>query len=211
MIKNVQPLLQATAVGLYCERGGFYIDPWRPVDRAIVTHAHADHLCRGCGNYLIAHGGLGVTRMRLDEDAAITTTSYGEPIEINGVRVSLHPAGHILGSAQVRLEHEGRIWVVSGDYKVDPDLTCGRLSRFAAMSSLASARSVCRFIDGLPSKMSLRKSSLGGKATKRPAERACFMDTHWASRNVCLPAWQQPLSNAEACLAQFTPMAQLRQ
>jgi putative mRNA 3-end processing factor len=124
MIKNVQPLLQATAVGLYCERGGFYIDPWLPVDRAIVTHAHADHLCRGCGNYLIAHSGLGVTRMRLDEDAAITTTSYGEPIEINGVRVSLHPAGHILGSAQVRLEHAGRIWVVSGDYKVDPDLTC---------------------------------------------------------------------------------------
>ena len=124
MITSAQPLLQPTAVGLYCERGGFYVDPRRPVDRAIVTHAHADHLCRGCGNYLIAHDGLSVARMRLDQNSPITTISYGEPIEINGVRVSLHPAGHILGSAQVRLEHEGRIWVVSGDYKLDPDLTC---------------------------------------------------------------------------------------
>ena len=117
-------LLRVTDAGLYCERGGFFIDPWRPVDRAIVTHAHADHLCRGCGNYLAARDGVFVTRARLDENAAIETLPYGEPIEINGVRVSLHPAGHILGSAQIRVEHHGRVWVVSGDYKVEPDLTC---------------------------------------------------------------------------------------
>jgi putative mRNA 3-end processing factor len=117
-------LLRVTDVGLYCEQGGFFIDPWRPVDRAIVTHAHADHLCRGCGNYLVARDGIFVTRARLDESAAIETVSYGESFEINGVRVSLHPAGHVLGSAQIRVEHSGQVWVASGDYKVEPDLTC---------------------------------------------------------------------------------------
>ncbi len=118
------PLLQATDLGLYCERGGFYIDPWRPVDRAVVTHAHADHLCWGCNRYLVARDGLFVARARLGDPATIDTVPYGETIDINGVRVSFHPAGHILGSAQVRVEHAGRVWVVSGDYKVEPDPTC---------------------------------------------------------------------------------------
>ena len=119
-----EPLLKTTDFGLYCERGDFFIDPWRPVERAVVTHAHADHLCRGCSQYLIARDGLSITRARLDEHAAISTVSYGEPVEINGVQVTLHPAGHILGSAQVRLEQGGRVWVISGDYKVEHDRTC---------------------------------------------------------------------------------------
>src|ERR1700722_3535764 len=118
------PLLRVTDVGLYCEQGGFFIDTWRAVDRAVVTHAHADHLCSGCGQYLMAQDGLTVARTRLRDEPAITTVPYGEPVDIHGVRVSLHPAGHILGSAQVRLEHGGKVWVVSGDYKVEPDLTC---------------------------------------------------------------------------------------
>ncbi len=120
------PLLRVTDVGLYCEKGGFFVDPWRAVDRAVVTHAHADHLCRGCGQYLLAHDGLTVARARIGDEPAITTVRYGETIDMNGVRVSLHPAGHILGSAQVRLENGGTVWVVSGDYKVDPDVTCTR-------------------------------------------------------------------------------------
>ena len=124
MSLDENPLLRVTDAGLYCEQGGFFIDPWRPVDRAVVTHAHSDHLCRGCGSYLVARDGEIVTRARLDTTATIETALYGEPIEINGVRVSLHPAGHILGSAQVRLERAGRVWLVSGDYKVDRDLTC---------------------------------------------------------------------------------------
>jgi putative mRNA 3-end processing factor len=117
-------LLTVTDLGLYCERGDFYVDPWRPVERAVVTHAHADHLCRGCGHYLLARPGLSVARSRLDDTATIATVPYGEPVVINGVNVSLHPAGHILGSAQVRLEHAGKVWVASGDYKVEPDDTC---------------------------------------------------------------------------------------
>jgi putative mRNA 3-end processing factor len=124
MSHDHEALLQVTDSGLYCERGDFYIDSWRPVGRAVVTHAHADHLTRGCGEYLVARDGLGVARARLGEPSTIATAAYGEPLDINGVKVSLHPAGHILGSAQVRLEHAGRVWVASGDYKVERDDTC---------------------------------------------------------------------------------------
>jgi putative mRNA 3-end processing factor len=109
--------------GLYCPPGDFYIDPWRPVDRAVITHAHADHARTGHGHYLAAAPGEGVLRSRLGA-IDLQTLAYGEAITHHGVRVSLHPAGHVLGSAQVRLEHGGRVWVASGDYKVAPDATC---------------------------------------------------------------------------------------
>jgi putative mRNA 3-end processing factor len=118
------PLLQLTDSGLYCPAGDFFIDPWRPVGRAVVTHGHSDHARRGCRRYLAARPGARVLRTRLGEDAAIDTVPYGAVVEHNGVRIALHPAGHILGSAQVRLEHRGRVQVVSGDYKVEPDPTC---------------------------------------------------------------------------------------
>ncbi len=117
-------LLESTEAGLYCREGDFFIDPWRPVDRAVVTHAHADHACRGCGHYLTSRDGANVLRVRMGPDAVIAAAGYGETVTINGVSVSLHPAGHILGSSQVRVEQGGYVWVVSGDYKVEPDATC---------------------------------------------------------------------------------------
>ena len=117
-------LLTRTDRGLYCEAGDFYVDPWRPVPRAVVTHAHADHARRGMGRYLTAAPGEHVLRARMHEGAVIDTAAYGEQVRINGVSVSLHPAGHILGSAQVRVEHRGEVWVVSGDYKTEADRTC---------------------------------------------------------------------------------------
>ena len=117
-------LLETTNFGLYCAEGDFYVDPWRAVDRAVVTHAHADHACRGCRRYLTSTDGTDVLRVRMDQGALIDGLAYGESLFINGVRVSLHPAGHILGSSQVRLEHGGLVCVVSGDYKVEPDPTC---------------------------------------------------------------------------------------
>jgi putative mRNA 3-end processing factor len=117
-------LLRVTEAGLWCEAGGFHIDPWRPVERAVITHAHADHARWGSRAYLCAQPGLAVARRRLGEDARIRGVAYGEVLDLDGVRVSLHPAGHILGSAQVRVEHRGRVWVVSGDYKTEPDPTC---------------------------------------------------------------------------------------
>ncbi|WP_070107100.1 ligase-associated DNA damage response exonuclease [Burkholderia plantarii] len=116
-------LIIARPEGLYCPAGGFHIDPWRPVERAVITHAHADHARAGHGRYLAAQPGLGVLRSRLP-GIEVQGLAYGERIEIDGVRVSLHPAGHVLGSAQVRVEHRGRVWVASGDYKVEPDQTC---------------------------------------------------------------------------------------
>ncbi len=118
-------LLRTTDRGLYCETGDFHIDPWSPVPRAVVTHAHGDHLTWGCDAYLVSHEGAVVSRERLGSWAAgVESVAYGETRVINGVSVSLHPAGHILGSAQVRLEYRGEVWVVSGDYKTDPDPTC---------------------------------------------------------------------------------------
>jgi putative mRNA 3-end processing factor len=109
--------------GLYCPPGDFYIDPWRPVARAVITHAHSDHARHGNGHYLAAAPAEGVLRARLG-DIALQTLHYGEAISHHGVTLSLHPAGHVLGSAQVRLEHGGQVWVASGDYKVAPDPTC---------------------------------------------------------------------------------------
>jgi len=113
-----------TKSGLYCARGDFYVDPWRPVARAVITHAHADHAYRGSRSYLVTKEGEGLARIRLDPTATISTLKYGETLDINGVAVSFHPAGHILGSAQVRVEYKGEIWVVSGDYKLTRDATC---------------------------------------------------------------------------------------
>jgi putative mRNA 3-end processing factor len=120
------PLLAANDSGFYCEVGDFYIDPWKPVPRALVTHGHGDHYTWGCGSYLVAAEGEKVFRTRLGPDANIRTLAYGEAntITINGVKVSFHPAGHILGSAQIRLEYQGEVTVITGDYKTEADRTC---------------------------------------------------------------------------------------
>jgi len=117
-------LITLTERGLYCRQGDFYIDPWQPVKNAVVTHAHADHAYRGHEHYLVAKPCEPLARLRLDEDADITSQEYGERTAIDGVSLSFHPAGHILGSAQVRVEYKGEIWVISGDYKLTPDATC---------------------------------------------------------------------------------------
>jgi putative mRNA 3-end processing factor len=116
-------MVVARKEGLYCVPGDFYIDPWRPVARAVITHAHADHARVGHGHYLASAAGERVLRARLG-DIHLDTLEYGERITHNGVTISLHPAGHVLGSAQVRLECGGEVWVASGDYKVEPDATC---------------------------------------------------------------------------------------
>jgi len=117
-------MLRLTDRGLHCPAADLYIDPWLPVDRAVITHAHGDHARWGSRHYLASREGALVLRTRLGEQASIELLDYGETRDVNGVRLSLVPAGHILGSAQVRLEHAGEVWVVSGDYKTEPDPTC---------------------------------------------------------------------------------------
>lgn len=117
-------LVEPTSRGLYCAAGDFHIDPWQPVSRAVITHAHGDHARPGSEAYLAARCGVPILQLRLGPEARIEGIDYGEARELNGVKVSLHPAGHVLGSAQVRIEAAGEVWVVSGDYKLDPDPTC---------------------------------------------------------------------------------------
>lgn len=116
-------MIAETPAGLYCEAGRFHIDPWLPVDRAVITHAHGDHAHQGSASYLCAAEGEAVLRRRLP-DAHIETLPYGRRLRIGEVDVSFHSAGHVLGSAQVRVEHRGEVWVASGDYKRAPDPTC---------------------------------------------------------------------------------------
>jgi putative mRNA 3-end processing factor len=117
-------LVTVTANGLYCPPGNFHIDPWQPVETAVITHAHADHLRLGSRSYILARPGLGIARQRLAEEPGMTPLDYGSRLALGDTTVSLHPAGHILGSAQIRIEYAGRVWVVSGDYKRQPDPTC---------------------------------------------------------------------------------------
>ena len=118
------PLLQIDPNGLFCEAGGFYIDPWGAVGKALITHGHSDHARPGSASYLCAESCEPVLRARIGADSRIQTLAWGEKLGIGDVDVSFHPAGHVLGSAQIRVEHRGEVWVVSGDYKLAPDPTC---------------------------------------------------------------------------------------
>ncbi len=129
--------------GLYCVPGDFYIDPWRPVPRAVITHAHSDHARTGSQHYLAAAPGVGVLKSRLG-DISIEGLAYGEQRVHNGVTLSLHPAGHVLGSSQVRMEYKGEVWVASGDYKVEADATC------APFESVACDTFITESTFGLP-------------------------------------------------------------
>lgn len=113
-----------TGRGLYCAVGDFYIDPTRPVDRAVITHAHADKARHGNKSYLAHQDSLPILRQRLGIGIKTQALDYGETLTVGGVKVSFHPAGHIFGSAQIRLEYEGWVWVVSGDYKLVNDGVC---------------------------------------------------------------------------------------
>jgi putative mRNA 3-end processing factor len=114
------PVLTFTDRGIYCPAGDFFIDPWRPVDRALVTHGHSDHARPGHARYLSTEAAAPVIRHRLG-DIALATVRYGEVRRMGDATISFHPAGHVPGSAQIRIEVEGEVWVVSGDYKTEPD------------------------------------------------------------------------------------------
>ncbi len=118
------PLIELTERGIYCSVGDFYIDPSRPVKKAIITHAHSDHARPGSKAYLCAESCRELLALRLQKGATIETVRFGDEIQIGDATVSLHPAGHILGSSQIRIEHGGNVCVVSGDYKLQQDHSC---------------------------------------------------------------------------------------
>ena len=118
---NSKSLLSFTSKGIFCAQAGVYIDPQQPVDKAIVTHAHSDHARWGSKHYVAQHLNQHILKLRLGEDISLETKDWGERFQINGVNFSFHPAGHIWGSAQVRVEYKGEIWCVTGDYKIEDD------------------------------------------------------------------------------------------
>lgn len=117
-------LVELTNEGLYCRAGGFHIDPWQPVPLALITHGHGDHARTGSQAYISTHTSAPILRHRLRETITLKTYAYGERFQLGAATVSLHPAGHVLGSAQVRIEVKGEVWVVSGDYKRTADASC---------------------------------------------------------------------------------------
>lgn len=119
------PLIEFTDKGLYCPPGDFYIDPWQGVDRAVITHAHSDHARWGSKAYLCHTFSKPLLETRLGPNS-YQTLEWGESIDFHGVKLSLHPAGHIIGSSQVRLEHKGEVWVFTGDYKLENDGISGQ-------------------------------------------------------------------------------------
>lgn len=117
-------LLEINDCGIYCPQADVYIDPWKGVDKALITHAHSDHARWGCRHYMAHEDSEQILRLRLGQDIKLDTTAYGREHLINGVKISFHPAGHITGSAQIRLEYRGEVWAVSGDYKTEADSSC---------------------------------------------------------------------------------------
>jgi len=107
--------------GIYCAQADLYIDPWQPVSKAIITHAHSDHAKPGNKHYLCHQDSVSLLKLRLGDQISVQALHYGQTIHIHGVTISLHPAGHIPGSAQVKLTYKGEIWVISGDYKLSSD------------------------------------------------------------------------------------------
>ncbi len=114
-------LIEYTTNGLYVAKADVYIDPSRPVDKAFITHGHGDHLIYGCKSYVVTQSAMPVIKHRLGSHVRIHSMRYQEVLTINGVQFSFHPAGHIIGSAQIKVEYRGEIWVVSGDYKLEDD------------------------------------------------------------------------------------------
>lgn len=138
-------LITSTEKGLYCAQGDFYIDPWKPVPRALITHAHADHAVYGHQHYISTQDSVPILKYRLGQHIQIAGFPYRETFTINGVTISFHPAGHIFGSAQVKLVFRGEIWVFSGDYKTEDDTVCTPLEVVPCHTFISE----CTF--GLPS------------------------------------------------------------
>jgi len=120
----LKSLIEFTESGFYCAAGDFYIDPWKPVKNALITHAHSDHLKYGSSNYLLHQNSLEVAKYRLNNNGNFQSIAYRKPLKINEVEVTFYPAGHITGSAQIKISNKKEVWVISGDYKTEDDGLC---------------------------------------------------------------------------------------
>ena len=183
-------LLQLTPQGLYCPAARAWIDPWRPVPRALISHAHADHARAGCGEYWAIGASEPILRQRLGSSIDLIPVDYGQLHRIGDARVSFHSAGHVLGSAQIRLEAGGESWLVSGDYKRCADPSCAPFEPATAdvfiteatfglpiyrwRSGAQVAADIVQWWRGAPERPSLLFAYAFGKAQRLLAELAAI-------------------------------------
>ncbi len=183
-------LLQLTPQGLYCPAAGAWIDPWRPVPRALITHAHADHARPGCGEYWAIGTSETILRQRLGASINLIPVDYGALHRIGDARVSFHSAGHVLGSTQIRLEAGGESWLVSGDYKRCADPSCAPFEPVQAnvfiteatfglpiyrwQSGAAVAQEILQWWQAAPERPSILFAYAFGKAQRLLAELAAI-------------------------------------
>ncbi|MGC9449913.1 MAG: ligase-associated DNA damage response exonuclease [Oceanipulchritudo sp.] len=185
-------ILQLTSAGLYCPEGDFHMDPWKPVPRAVVTHAHSDHARSGMGRYLCSSSGEGILRQRVGQGAEVKALDFGETIRLGRARLSLHPAGHILGSSQVRIERNGEVAVVTGDYNA------------------THAHGAAEPFESVPCDLLITESTFGLPIYQWPDPREVMADIHrwWRTnqrlgRTSILPCY--PLGKTQRILASLDP------
>ena len=185
-------VVELTDLGLYCAAGDFYIDPWKPVPLAVITHGHADHARVGAQTYICSRTGEPILPHRLGHDIKAIPLEYGESLQLGSAKISLHPAGHVLGSAQVRVEVEGHVWVISGDYKRSADASCEAfetvpcdtfiseatfaLPVYRWPTSEATAREILKWWEGYPEGPSLLFAYAFGKTQRILAEMGKLTD-----------------------------------
>ncbi len=124
MITDSSDLIKYTDKGLYCKLADIWIDPHKPVKRALITHAHMDHFTFGCDQYLSTYETSIILKERIGSEINIKTYDYGRQFKINGINISFHPSGHILGSSQIKFNFAGERWLITGDFKRQKDETC---------------------------------------------------------------------------------------
>ena len=208
MAPDTDNLIVERPEGLYCPPGDFHIDPWRAVDRAVITHAHADHARAGHGMCSPSPPASAVLRARLGR-LSLQGLAYGEAVELDGVRISLHPAGHVLGSAQVRIEHRGRVWVVSGDYYLsDHDESNATCAPFEPLRCDCFVTEIDLWLAVLPLAAAAgdpgADQRLVARQRPRTAAPACWSPTASARHSAC---WRvsTPASVRSSCIAAWMP------
>jgi putative mRNA 3-end processing factor len=218
-------LLTLTPEGLHCPAAGVWIDPWRPVPRALITHAHADHARPGCGTYWAIGSAEGILRRRLGAGIDLRPMAYGQERRIGDAAVSFHSAGHVLGSAQIRLEAAGERWLVSGDFKRDADPSCAPfepvgtdvliseatfgLPIYRWPPGAAVADQIRRWWKGVPDRPSLLFCYAFGKAQRLLAELQALGETDEVLLHGAVQALMEPYRQAGIAMVPTRPVSEL--
>ncbi len=218
-------LLTLTPEGLHCPAAGAWIDPWRPVPRALITHAHADHARPGCGRYWAIGSAEGILRRRLGAGIDLCPVSYGQELRLGGAAVSFHSAGHVLGSAQIRLEAAGERWLVSGDFKRDADPSCVPFEPVPADVLISEAtfglpiyrwaegatvaEQIRRWWKGAPERPSILFCYAFGKAQRVLAELQALGETEEVLLHGAVQTLMEPYRQAGVAMVPTRPVSDL--